>query len=314
MSDSIIQFIDELSYTTDYLLYNHLAFKFLDSLEEDEKKKFMIKGVKHIKLNTSSWAQDIIHHMTFDKKLNHTTLHVIDSDFHPFDFNDVEKNMKTICNIKEIEIYTENTKQYNLETGGNVICLPNKINMIQFITMKERKQIDEHYEHTLYLKNYYPFLLTEETYGNVYHIDNVMCLIPNSLDMSNNDYRILFYKPQFTQQVPEKLKDKMTSIWNDNYKQLQANFPSHKIDCIDTEFNEYGNLTKPSVFNRLIIKRKDHYILFIPCQGEENNKNFVENYINTQIIKVHFVNTEMLNKEFGNLHCAFQVVSTPNKR
>ena len=289
--------------------------------------------IEIIELNTEAWMQDIIISMFKRWENNVVNLLTYDNDLSTtIDAQNVAKALQP--KIKDIEVIyikltppmhtdddiTKSKKEndYHLAKGGNSLILPEKVGDEEFNAIG--LEVDEKFTKAgckyskICLKIYNPnFKYESREDDSVDHIDEILTIIPTGL--GNSDYKLLFYKPIVIDD--ESMQTKMTEIYEFNLEILKKYFPEDKIISIDTEFKSNGKLKHPPLFNRIIFRKKNEFMIIFPEQHNITTRTFIDNMIatiNTENnvdgfrITHHYVNSDYLHNLHGNLHCKFKVL------
>lgn len=207
----------------------------------------------------------------------------------------------------------ENTNIYNLGKGGNFISLPNKIDGRKAITLKQEAELSQGFckwGTLLCLKIYLPRFNIDDNYGSdVFHLDEILTLIPTGPGVE--DYNVWFYNPVCLED--EEYNRQLQDIFIYNYNKLRELFPEERIKLFNLHFTSEGKLPFPPIFNRVLLRREDRFRIIFPDQRNPALKRQVMDEM--EIVKetysdidYHFINTEQLHMEQGNIHCGFKSI------
>lgn len=309
--------LDEINFNTHTLLLSGTIIGI-----EWEYFDYLLHILNDIGINTynigniQEWGQDVIKFIKIENKK--LVFHIVSRS----DTNIIKKHILQMVPKSKIFIETlsENTNIYNLQKGGNHLVLPNfiifkgvrkKIIKLDFDCNSEMAR----YGPYLHLKIYDPYFdVTKYYMGNVFHIDEILTIIPTGYDC--NDYIVLFYKPYCNDN--QECDILLNKIFYYNYNILCKVFEKEKIFTFNTEFIYKSRtncvmLKNPPLFNRILIRQNNTFTVIFPDQEIIIKNQLIDLLDNIQqrcTINYHFINTYKLHNMGGNLHCAFKNILT----
>lgn len=311
--------VDELSVDTQSLVTTG-AFRNINWNHYSDFEKLVTSfGVNIITLTTvgQEWGQDFISNIKLNSE-GQMSFKLVTRD--PYIHVKEEFNRLLPNSISDYLSLPENTNEYNLKKGGNFITLPNKVRGVlpdddfddypreitkKIITLVPDVTEDSCiYTHYLCLKVYLPKFKLETYYGaDVFHIDEILTLIPTGPTI--DDYDIWFYNPVCEED--HSYHTALQVIFNYNYDMLRRFFPQERIRLFNLHFTPDGILLYPPIFNRVLLRRNNRFRIIFPDQQNDQLKQQVINEMRRHSnIDYHFINTDMLHRYSGNIHCGFK--------
>jgi len=307
---------DEFSRDTDYLIHNNKIQSIWDNYDEFvEIVKSFNKEIDFKNIGTESWAQDIfkkifIRGTVLDVELNIT---IVDKIIIKTDNPGIIKiDDDLLLNIARPYLSPSDSSsfdeiksnKFNLEKGGNFIPI-NNLSGKKFITLAiDYESVRCEYSTSICLPIYIPdFDISKSYIGDVFHIDEILCIIPTGL--THNDYEIWFYNPICDDKDYER---RLKVIQEESLKILRKYYSEDKIKIFNLEFTSDGKILKPPIFNRIVLRTNNKFCLIFPEQDDNTPiSSRLEEIKSTGVdIEYHFIDTEQLHKQNGNIHCAFK--------
>ena len=318
-------YYDEISHNTNLLVtttgFNQIEWK------EYENFKNLVEtfGVPIITVSGVEWGQDLIKFIKHESGLNTINYFLKIGVMEEFIKKSItDKINEYIPKIShDFEITTKSGNLYNLQKGGNFIILPQTVNGNYFydgnrydpnirnkimLTLNPTRYGIYDFENLniLALQVYLPDYEVDKFYGDdVHHIDEILTLIPYGPGI--NDYNIWFYNPICEENKTYEIK--LREIQKFNLLILLGFFPKEKIELFDLFFDENGKIIKPPIFNRVILRKGNHFRIIFPDPKDEFIIEKVKEELDDNpYVEYFFVDTSELHNLNGNIHCGFKSI------
>jgi hypothetical protein len=308
-------YIDELSYDTMNLIVSR-PFLLIGWKQYDEfvskVKDFGIE-IKDITL-VNDWAQDFIKSIYIENSDINFIINIcniyekISSPKIKEFLSSLYPKLKIITNDIRCTTIRE-ANNFNLQKGGNYIILPNEINNKKIITMKSIEDTTKAFcemSNNICLQIYLPnFNINSDYFGTVFHIDEILCLIPIGLGI--DDYEVWFYDPLCDD---FKYQTELKTIQENNKTILHKYFNVDKIKYFPLKFSNTGYIISPPLFNRIILRNNNQFRIIFPDQSAE-----IKALIDTRLEEIKttfnhiiydYIDTTELHNMNGNIHCGFK--------